>query len=82
MVSAVMLGTSLNKKDNPCERVSLRVFIKVVPNSRLVSPASPLLQSTQSAYRKQNGCSCARTLPQESLSDVSDWEALPIRGWC
>lgn len=60
--------------------VLLLVLIKVAPNSLLASPASLLLECLRSAYGRQNGCSCARTHPQESLPDVSDWEARPMRG--
>lgn len=54
-------------------------FIKVAPNFNSVSLASLRLQSLRSAYGRQNGCSCARSHPQESLPDVSDWEARPMR---
>lgn len=84
MLSAVMLGTSLNKDESPCVTPPRApVFIKVAPKSHLASCASPFLQSLRSAHGRQNGCSCARTHPQERLSDVNDWKARPMscRHW-
>lgn len=75
------LGTGLNKEDSPRAWYSvLPSSSKVALHSHLESLVSIFLRSLRSAYWRQNGCSCARTHPQESLSDVSDWDPRPISG--